>query len=122
MFGLCLDNLDNYLVFGVVTSATYLFYLYSLFYVFDSKYADLIFIFFTKQNVRVRKIGHVTEVLCTRLASVRSLSRTVCAISPVVYQNDFFLVFFVKTSANVSNFFPFYLGECFFAFVDKNAE
>ena len=46
MFGLCLDNLDNYLVFGVVTSATYLFYLYSLFYVFDSKYADLMFYFF----------------------------------------------------------------------------
>ena len=34
------------MVFGIVTSTTYLFYLYSLFYVFDSKYADLMFYFF----------------------------------------------------------------------------
>ena len=51
-------SVNDYLEFTVI---------FSLFYIFDKNFADLMFFFFfIRQNVHTRKIGHASEVLHDR--------------------------------------------------------
>ena len=55
-----------------------------MFYRFDCKFADqIIFLFFTKQNVRAQKIARVSEILRARARTIQA--RTELSSSWIIF-------------------------------------